>query len=99
MPDDINVIAAEVKALAGLIDNRILRDIEEIKTALFKMSNGLNEAGIAGRETHRMVVKVDQHEDRLTRLERVYWLQVGLYGLLAPVLIWFIIRLVAGTLP
>ena len=100
--DNVNVLAAQVKALNDLVDNRInglVEDIGEIKLALAKLSNGVSDLSISSHDLQRMIIKVDNHDDRLARLERVYWMQVGLYGLIAPIIVWFLIRLLSGALP
>jgi hypothetical protein len=64
-----------------------------------KLTNGFGELNMSSRDLQRFITKVDDHDERLARLERVYWLQVGLYGLIAPLIVWFIIRLLTGVLP
>ena len=46
-----------------------------------------------------VIDRVEDHEKRLIRLERIAWLAVGLAGFFSPVVIWAIIEIAKAVLP
>jgi len=108
--NDVATLSAKLDGIADLINEK-LRGADERADERFKSVEQKVESLIpkvvtteicqyrhseTATEIKKLIPTVAEHEKRMVRLERVYWLQVGLYGIITPIIIWYVIRLLSG---